>query len=204
MYDEIAYLKRHRVHVVTQRLFNSKEYPHSPLTVLPSDRSLSARVARLPYRLCGLRPPLFCRKARQEIRALLADGGFRLVQAHFGWVGVDIADEVAVTGLPFVTWMYGADVFHRREARRLPALFSPPNLFCCTSHALKRRMVELGCRPDSVRVFYPGVRVPPEPPTRSPSDVLRIVAVGRLVRFKDPLALVGIARALRDRNCRIS
>jgi glycosyltransferase involved in cell wall biosynthesis len=204
LYDEVAHLKRHSVHVATQRLMNAAEYPHSPLTVLASDQSLAARLSRLPYRICGLRPPVFCRRARKQIAALLAGGRFRLVQAHFGWVGMDIADEVDRAGLPFLTWMYGADVFHRREARRLPAFFSGRHHYCCTSHALRRRMEELGCPPGNIHVFYPGVRVPPEPPEREPSDTVRILSVGRLVRFKDPLALVRIARRLVDRGHRLS
>ena len=203
LYDQIAHLKRHHVHVLTQERFNADEYSHSPVSLLPSGRSFLSRLKRVPYRMFGMLPPVFTRRARERIAALLADGGFRLVQAHFGWVGIDTAETVEEHGLPFVIWIYGADVFHEAQARRFPKHISRKHTYCCTSHALKTRLEQLGCPADRVHVIYPGVRIPAELPERTGSDRVRIISVGRLVPFKDPMALLRIARMLRDRGCPI-
>ncbi len=203
LYHEVAHLRRHRVHVAAQELFKLREYPHEPVTRLASGRSLGALAERLTYRLLLRPPPVLCPQARRRLADLLAGGSFRLVQAHFGWVGREVAAEVDRRGLPFAVWLYGADVFHRGEARRLARSFSNRHYYCCTSHALRRALEELGCPAGRIRVFYPGVEVPERPPERRTGEAVRVISVGRLVGFKAPLSLVAVARALRDRGCRL-
>ncbi len=200
LYDEIAHLKRHHVHVLTQERFFADEFPHQPVDMLPSARTWASRIKRALIRLSGQLPPVLTGQAGKKISKFIANGDYGLIQAHFGWIGIDIAATIKKSGLPFVVWIYGADVFHNKQARRFTKHITPEINYCCTSQALKDQLLKLGCNNKQVHVLYPGVRIANQFPERTESDKLRIVSVGRLVPFKDPLSLLEVARFLREKG----
>ncbi|MHC4249432.1 MAG: glycosyltransferase [Planctomycetota bacterium] len=205
LYDQIAHLKRHRVHVLTYTHRNRADYPYSPVSLLPPRSKFLSRIRGRILRALGLGRRPLNRRERRCLAQVLESNAFSLVQAHFAWVGLQVQEEIDKAGLPLAVWLYGSDVFNTDSASRFQGLLRPGRTFLCTSRALKARVLELGCPPGSVHVVHPGIRVPPEAPVRDHAPgPPRLVSVGRLSEVKAPLGFVQIARMLRDRGVRFS
>jgi colanic acid/amylovoran biosynthesis glycosyltransferase len=204
LYNQIAGLQRYRVHVLAYRYLHEDEYPYSPVTVLPATWAVTRKMLKLPlFILERKRPPLDIRE-RIILTRILRRQEIKIVQAHFGTVGYSYFEIVSRFSLPFIVWLYGSDVFRNSGQRidKLKVLLDTNSIFCCISHALRREVEAMGCAPDRVHVFHPGMDIPPEPPeiTLSRNRGIRIISVGRLIDFKDPCGMVNVARILRDRG----
>lgn len=224
LYDQVAHLKRHRVHVLTYRYRNPDEYPHAPVTVLPSPEAECegesqakpwyreqrgqllqmvkdvTRPIRSAWR--GWRESRHAVAEGKQIAPFVRESDIRVVQAHFGWTGPSVAAALDGWAVPFVVWFYGSDVFRGSPAACVRGLVRSGAIFCCTSNALKTRLVEVGCPAERVDVFYPGVHAPERLPAKRTlgKGPLRILSVGRLCDFKNPEGLVQVAGLLRERG----
>jgi colanic acid/amylovoran biosynthesis glycosyltransferase len=140
---------------------------------------------------------LFC-----EAADLVSSGRqtpFDVVHAHFGPNGIR-ASMLRETGClqarRWITSFYGYDVSSfPKQFRRNPyaGLFAEGDLFLPLSHAMRKRLIELGAPPDRMQVHSLGVN--PElfhPRSEAPSTTgLHVLSIGRLVEKK------GFADALR-------
>jgi glycosyltransferase involved in cell wall biosynthesis len=103
--------------------------------------------------------------------------------------------------VPFVVWFYGSDAFRGSPRACVAKVLRAGAFLCCTSNALRDRLVEAGCPTGRVHVFYPGVYVPEFLPRRDASRRrLRILSVGRLCDVKNPEGLVHVAGLLREQG----
>ena len=71
------------------------------------------------------------------------------------------------------------------------------------SDGTRRRLIELGLQGERIHVIPCGVDVPPQPPTRPERDVVRCVAVGRMVGKKAPLTTLEAFRLAAARCGRL-
>lgn len=204
LYRQITGIKRYPIHVVSYRYYNPEEHPHRPLTVISTPGRISSRVVTRPLFFLKNREALFELKQRRIIRRIARREDSFLIQAHYGWTGSMFLKIVQPLGLPYLVWFYGSDVFRKSDDNLAGTaeLIASPAVFCCTSHAIRRQVQELGCRPERISVFHPGLEIAPSPPPRDYPDKgpFRIVSAGRLVDFKEPTGIVRIARILRDLN----
>jgi len=201
LYRQFHAPRRHRIHAFARRHINRREYPYPWVTTWDT---LVRRVLRKGSRRLGLHGIVGLTNSRGPVllRRLLENPGFRLVQAHFGFVAQELGRFVENDERPYVVWLYGSDVFRAGSCRDdfLPRLFTSRARICCTSRALREECIRLGCSPGKVTVIYPGMEIGKPPERRPARGVLRIVSVGRLVDCKDPVALVRIAEGLRDKG----
>lgn len=106
----------------------------------------------------GQRFPKLARLARHGgVLAGLLRGRPNVVHAHFGSVGMGILRETRALRLPLITSFYGYEVgtIPREPGglARLQALFNGGTAFTAEGPALARRMMELGARPESVKLL---------------------------------------------------
>jgi len=204
LYRQIADLRQYRVHVLTHEYLNRDEYPHSPVTVFPAKGSVARKMLKLPLFILERKRPFLDIQERAVLKRIVRNEGIKIIQAHFGTVGHKYFEIVSPFSLPFIVWLYGSDVFRNsgQQIEKLKVLLDTNSIFCCTSHALRREVEAMGCAPERVHVFHPGMDIPPEPPeiTLSRNRGIRIISVGRLIDFKDPCGMVNVARILRDRG----
>jgi glycosyltransferase involved in cell wall biosynthesis len=135
-------------------------------------------------------------------------------------VGV-VLTEFLDTWLPLVPWFlergvrvvahsHGRDVSVRlrdRWWRQQYAAYAEADAVVAVSEHVRRRLVDLGLPAGSVHVVPCGVDVPAEPlPPRAEDGTVRLLAVGRMVPKKAPLATVEAfaLAARRDRRLRLT
>ncbi len=132
----------------------------------------------------------------------------RVIHAHFGPRGWQFLNYAERAGLPLVTSFYGADAY--RIPREDPAwneryneLFARGSLFLAEGPAMRRRLIELGCPPDKVRVHNIGVSLERyQYRARTADGPLRLMVCGRFEEKKGfPIAVAAVAR-LREETGR--
>jgi colanic acid/amylovoran biosynthesis glycosyltransferase len=140
---------------------------------------------------------------------LLPRRSFDVVHCHFGPNGVRAAAlrETGVLDGPIVTTFHAYDLtkyLQKWGAHLYDRLFEQGDLFLAVSNRWRRRLLELGCPEDKVRVHHMGVdcRRLSSPPKHQPGhNVPRLLSVGRLVEKKGfeygILAVVELIRAGR-------
>ena len=203
LYDQVAHLRRHRVHVLTYAYHNRDEYPHDPVTLLPPIASPLTRLMRAPLWLSRRGRYEFGLRERRCLAGVMRDGP-GLIQAHYLTTGRMLIDAVAKYDVPFLVWGYGSDVFSERydPSGAVGDLRAASAYLCCTSYALEKQLIELGWPAERIDVIHPGVDVPPGVPLRgdAPDGALRVISVGRLCDVKRSRDLVRVAVILHDRG----
>lgn len=125
-------------------------------------------------------------------KVLEDDRPFDAVLAHFGGNGL-IAQRLRDVGVlrgPLVTIFHGHDLsktIHQQGRAHYQALFERGELMLPVSEYFKRRLIDLGCPEERVRVHRMGVdlsRFEYLPRTASPDANVRLVSVCRLVEKK--------------------
>jgi colanic acid/amylovoran biosynthesis glycosyltransferase len=137
---------------------------------------------------------------------LLRDEGVGVVHAHFGPMASELVGVRRRTGLPLVTSFYGYDASIRsvvEEYReRYRALFDTGSVFLVEGSAMRRRLTEIGCPPERIRILRIGIdpRRYPFAERRAPGDgPIVVLLCGRMVPKKGhPDALEALAAARRS------
>ncbi len=199
IYGQIRGLARWRAVVVTKRRENEALFPFEAVYAR-SDLSPLGRLVQRAARRFG--PGYF-----PYHRGVLEREGARLLHSHFGsqgWRDLPLARDL---GIPLVVSVYGADVWKlsRQEewVRRYRQLFAAVRLILCEGHAMRGKLIELGCPAERLRVQHLGVdlsdadfreRAP------DPGGTIRLLAAGRAVEKKGfDLAVRAFALARRRR-----
>lgn len=126
-----------------------------------------------------------------------------VLHAHFGqmgWAGLPVARQL---GIPLVTTFYGYDMSvlprQARWQRRLRELFQGGDLFLAEGPCMQRRLVELGCAAEKVKVQRIAIhtdRYPRWQPTQNGRSV--VLFVGRFAEKKGLLdALAAVLEVVR-------
>lgn|GEM_PF-2443548 len=199
LYNQLANVKKHKIHIATYNYINQEEYPFSPVSILPNPNKLTAKLLKLPFYLFERKP--LDPGAKAIISRIIKNENIKLIQAHFGWMGYKFSELAKRFPIPFIVWLYGSDVFLLRHIYKLKYLFKLPVIFCLSSNALRREVEFLGCSPQRIYVFHPGINIPSEPSQIIKNHPrLRIISIGRLINFKNPVGLVEIAKILKSRK----
>jgi colanic acid/amylovoran biosynthesis glycosyltransferase len=132
----------------------------------------------------------------------------RVVHAHFGPRGWQFLGYARRAGVPLVTSFYGADAYlfpveDPAWTGRYAELFHQGRLVLAEGPAMRRRLIELGCPPDKVRVHNIGVSLDRyEYRARRLDGPLRLMVCGRFEEKKGfPIAVRALAR-LREKSGR--
>lgn len=154
VYGQIRGLARWRAVVVCKRRENEDQFPFDAVYAREDLSRLQQVGERLGRQRHGYYP--FQKKVLGQEKA-------RLLHSHFasqGWTDLALA---AGLGLPHVTSFYGADIWkNSRQAswqERLGELFERGALFLVEGHAMRAKVLSLGCPPEKIRVQHLGVDV---------------------------------------------
>lgn len=194
VYGQLVGLARWRPVVVAKRRENVETFPFSDVHALYDLAGLSQVAQRIGRRAKGYFP--FQRRALEE-------AGARLVHSHFGSQGWKDMPLAGALDIPLVTSFYGADIWKlcRQESwvARYTDLFATGALFLVEGHAMRNKVMELGCPPEKVVVQHLGVDLSETaclPRTPDASGELRLLAAGRCVEKKGfELAVEAFGRA---------
>jgi glycosyltransferase involved in cell wall biosynthesis len=128
------------------------------------------------------------------------------VHAHFGTNSAAIAMLAKrISGIPYSFTLHGADEFEKAELLSLDVkLLNAAFAVCVCSFGRSQLMRR--SHPDQwpkIKTVHCGVdRLFLDNPIRLPSDIPRLVCVGRFDTWKGQIVLVGAARRLRDAGIR--
>lgn len=154
IHTQIARARSTRPIVITRQLENPSAFPFEPIHLIGRGLPFSMRVrGRLRYLAGDLDPPLYLPTLRSE--------HVDLIHAHLGWEGARAVTVARAARLPLVTSFYG------RDAGRLPRypwwrlfyrrLFREGEAFLVEGPALGRKLEELGCPEEKIRVIHLGI-----------------------------------------------
>lgn len=185
VYDELVHLTRYRAEVFTPLRRHADRFPFPAVHAVADESDAGAWRARW-YRL---------RAWNAGFHARLAEGGFRVLHAHFGWAGVYALPHAERLNLPLVVTFYGYDVPLLSQATRYwprhwrywlgaGRLFRRADRILAVSQDLVDRLIALGAPAERTHRKHIGVRIPePKPAERRPGP-LRVLMVGRFVEKK--------------------
>jgi glycosyltransferase involved in cell wall biosynthesis len=202
LYRQLLCPRRHRVQVLTQVHINRQEYPFSLVTQCHKRaNTFSSRLARKLFQFVGINKD-WLHKAQPALQRLVDEQPVRLIQAHFAWTGW-AAFQLLKKDRPLLVWFYGSDIFRGGPFREicLPRLFKSQTWFACTSQALCKEALALGCNPARIRVIYPPlplqeIKRNAFPKTPAANTEIKLLSTSRLIEFKAPLEYVGVAERL--------
>jgi len=110
-------------------------------------------------------------------------------------------------GIKFFAHAHGYDVSRKLRFEEWRTKYLDYNLAAgviAVSEASRRRLIEVGISADKIHVIPCGVDVPAAAPAHPPRDVVRCLAVGRLVGKKAPLATLEAFRLAAERCDRLT
>ena len=191
IYTQMTGLRRYRPIVITQQTQNLDEFPmpsvHTAAAGLPATRLLNRAIRRLTGEY-----PFY--------RRILARERARLIHAHFGFEGCRCLRAQRSTGLPMLTTFYGADASSHAQLphwqRRYRQLFAAGTAFVVEGGAMRRRLEEIGCPADKIRICHLGIdleRVPFQPRAR-PQEIRFLICAGFREKKGIPYALAALGR----------
>ncbi|MDQ6861685.1 MAG: glycosyltransferase [Verrucomicrobiota bacterium] len=174
IYRQVTSLQSYRTFVMTKALQNTQLFPCDDIELIPKPRSNPIRHGYLKY--IARRPPIVYRGEFQMLSSLLERRGADLMHIYFGHTGVHLMPFIERWGKPCVVSFHGADVANKTDIRdytaKLQELFSAVPLVLARCQSLADRLVDLGCRPDRIRISRTGLPLKEFPYVRRavPSD----------------------------------
>ena len=201
IYDLIVGLERVGTenHVLTAARENAAQRPFSRVRLLPISPWRRVAFGIRKYGLGVYRFPLPLRAARRDLQDIRPD----VVLAHFGGTGAAVAPAARELGIPLAVVFHAFDLFMRQfQPRTYAALWSSEARVVAVSEHGKRRLLDLGCPPERVRIIHCGVdlsRFKPAHQRPAGAHGLRLVSIGRLVEKKGMDDLLHALAAMRSR-----
>lgn len=198
--EQLAHYRRYEPEVFARARLNADRFADPRVFTLTPGGPLR-HAEGLLHRATGFSPSILARIRR---------GGHCLLHAQFGTVGLRALRYQSALGLPLIVTFRGHDVAlvagrgpapRSWLAARRRALFERASLVLAVSGDLATRLERIGAPAGRLRVWRPGVRIPP-PLTRrprAPGAPLGILMAGRFVEKKG--FEYGIEAAARARAC---
>ena len=191
IHTQMTGLRRYRPIVLTQQTQNLEEFPIEPVFTAAERPPGMRLLNRAVRRLTGEYPFYGAILEREEAR---------LIHAHFGFEGCRCLRAQRSTGLPMLTTFYGADASSHaalsRWRERYIRLFAAGTAFVVEGGAMRRRLEEIGCPADKIRVCHLGIdlgRIPFQPRAR-PQEVRFLICAGFREKKGIPYALAALGR----------
>ncbi len=194
IHNQLTHLQRYRPIVLTKRTVNLDRFPIDgiyPLHALPwwrvpIEKLRARRLGYFPYR-----------------RRVMADERAAILHSHAGTYGRQDHHLAHAAGVPHVVSFYGSDIWQGcRDPRCMDAyrvMFAASDLFLVEGHAMRAKVVALGCPPDKVKVHHLGIPldgIPYTPRQAQPGQPVVLLMAGRAIAKKGHLiGLRAFARA---------
>jgi len=153
IYRQVSGLHRYQTFIMTRERLNEESYPFDDIEILPRPRGNFLRRFYLKY-IQGEEPLLY-RGEFQQLMGLIERRQPDLIHVYFGHTGAHLVTLIERWSGPVVVSFHGMDVMHRedrRYMRDLRRLFAAARIIMARSESLGRRLVELGCPHDKIRL----------------------------------------------------
>ena len=200
IYRQVTGLKRYETFVIAKDRQCEEKYPFAELEIQPKPKK--SWMQRFYYKHVMKLPPLYYRGELRVIHKVLERRHTDLMHVYFGHTGVHLLPFIKNWDRPTVVSFHGADVMLRPEkpnyAPQLQELFQTVPLVMARSNSLARRLEEIGCPAEKIRLNRTGIPLAEFPFTHRlmPADgEWRLVQACRLIPKK------GLATALEAFAC---
>jgi colanic acid/amylovoran biosynthesis glycosyltransferase len=159
IYRQVTALREVQTFVMTKKMQNTDRFPFEDVELIPAPRVNPFRHGWLKF--VERRPPIVYRGEYQLLSNLLERRGADLMHIYFGHTGVHLLPFIECWDKPCIVSFHGADVMLKTEspdyATKLRKVFHAVPLVLARSRSLERRLIELGCPPDRIRINRTGI-----------------------------------------------
>ena len=159
IYRQVTALRGVRTFVMTKKEEDPVRFPFPDLELIPQPRTNLLRHGWL--KLVKREPPIVYRGEYQMLASLLERRGADLMHIYFGHTGVHLLPFIEQWDKPCVVSFHGADVASKPDITdydgKLRRLFEAVPLVLARSQSLADRLMQLGCRPERLRINHTGV-----------------------------------------------
>jgi colanic acid/amylovoran biosynthesis glycosyltransferase len=182
IYNQLLYLTRYRPVVLTKRVENLDTFPMDGIHALyrrPWGSILIEKVRRkqlgyFPYRL-----------------KVLKETGARVLHSHAGQYGREDYLLARAAGIPHVVSFYGSDIWQGSKdpvwMAAYSKMFAATDLFLVEGHAMRDKVISLGCDAEKVLVQHLGIDVDKiafAPRQLGPEEDVIFLMAGRAIEKK--------------------
>lgn len=189
IYRQVTALRDVSTFVMTKKMQNTERFPFDDIELIPAPNFNPFRHGWLKF--VERRPPIVYRGEYQLLAKLLARRGADLMHIYFGHTGVHLLPFIQVWDKPCIVSFHGADVMLKANspdyAVKLRKVFHSVPLVLARSRSLERRLIQLGCPPDKIRINRTGLPLEQFPARRReapPEGAWRFLQACRLIPKK--------------------
>ncbi len=176
--DEIRALRRYDPLLLTLETPEAVGLPPEAVRSLEQTGPFTRGLNRLALRVQQM-APYFAGQVRRE--------GCRLVHAESGLEGPHGVWLARRARVPLIVTFRGPDLSRVEQRQAYARVFGEGELFLASARAVRRRLVDLGCPEERVRVHHPGVdldRIPFVERRYAGDGPVNVLMVGRMVERK--------------------
>lgn len=159
IYRQVTALRGVRTFVMTKKKQNTELFPFGDIELIPAPRPNPFRHGWLKF--IERQPPIVYRGEYQLLANLLERRGADLMHIYFGHTGVHLLPFIQCWDKPCIVSFHGADVMLKAEspdyAVKLRRVFEAVPLVLARSRSLERRLINLGCPPEKIRINRTGI-----------------------------------------------
>ncbi|HEY1582184.1 MAG TPA: glycosyltransferase [Chthoniobacterales bacterium] len=174
IYRQVTAFREVKTFVMTKKMQNTDRFPFDDIELIPAPRMNPFRHGWLKF--VERQPPIVYRGEYQLLANLLERRGADLMHIYFGHTGVHLLPFIECWERPCIVSFHGADVMLKADtpdyAAKLRKLFHSVPLVLARSRSLERRLTQLGCPAEKIRINRTGIPLAHFPTMRreAPSD----------------------------------
>ncbi len=192
IYRQVTSLQRYRNVVITKTRHQEDSFPFDPVIVLGKPHKKLFKRFVLKY--IQKTAPLIYRGEAEVLENALATIQPDLLHIYFGHTGVHLLPFLERSKLPCVVSFHGADVMPRADRPgyldNLKKLLQVIPLALARSDSLAKRLIELGCPPEKIRINRTGL------------PLEELIFSDRSSRAGHPLRLIQACRLIEKKGLR--
>lgn len=159
IYRQVTAFRDVQTFVMTKKMQNSDRFPFDDIEVIPPPRMNPFRHGWLKF--VERQPPIVYRGEYQLLANLLERRGADVMHIYFGHTGVHLLPFIQCWDKPCIVSFHGADVMLKAEtpdyAAKLRKVFASVPLVLARSRSLERRLIQLGCPAEKIRINRTGI-----------------------------------------------